>query len=259
MSTEIGGTGHLTDGDVVRYVDGEGSAAERAGWERHVAGCDRCAGEVGGLRSDDRLIRSWLERAAFEAGGAGSVAVVGATGDRRPGARAVAGAPRRRPAEPRVRPWLQAAAVLVLLAGALATVPPVRAWVLDRVAPLLTSDPAPAGTAAPATVDPQVVRFVPDAGPFVLTLDDPANATLRLGRASGAEAVLRAESRSEPVVSATGVRVAGTGGGGEYELSLPPQTTGVRLRLGGRELRLDGAQLDRGLVLSMDGEGQPRR
>ena len=257
MRTEIEQAGHLTDGDVVRYADGEGAGEERAAWARHLAGCGRCTGEVRAYRSDDRLIAAWLDRAAFEAEAERGSAPLTATPDR------------RRPAATRFPGMgLRAAAVVLLAAGVLTAVPPVRAWVLDRVAPLVTSESGPAEAAgpageAPAAVDPQVLRFVPDSGPFVVAVDHPAHATVMLGRAQGPEAVLRADVRAEPVVSATGVRVAGEvageEGAGDLELRLPAQTTSVRLRLGGRELQVDGGQLDRGVVLSLDGAGRPVR
>ncbi|NIP80413.1 MAG: hypothetical protein GWM90_14790 [Gemmatimonadetes bacterium] len=277
--TELDGVRHLTDGEVVRYLDGEGSGAERDGWSRHLAGCERCTRELRTLRSESGLVRDWLARADFEGDGrrpgpavqpVRDPGAVGAVGVDRP----ARDAGRFRGADRRARvaagagdigrgarfgaPWLRAAAILLLFAGALAAVPPVRAWVVDRVTPLLASGDAAAPEGAPTPVDPQVLRFIPDAGPFIVTLDDAAEATLRLGRVPGPEAVLRATGGVEPVVSATGLRLT-AGVGGDFELRLPSHTTRVRLRLGAREINVGAADLDRGWVLSLDREGRPLR
>jgi hypothetical protein len=254
MMTEHGTGRHLTDAEVLRYVDGEGADTERDGWSRHLDACDRCATEVDTLRAEDRLIRDWLERASFEAGAVDRIAAPAVD---RPDVAPI-GAGRKAARGVRSRPWLRAAVIVGLIAGALATVPPVRAWVGGWIAPMLSSGEEPSTEAVePTTVDPQVLRFVPDAGPFTIAFETPVEGTLRLARADGSEAVLTLTGRSEPVVSPTGLRIGAPGPGDDYELRLPARTTSVRLWIGRREVSVGAGELDRGLVVSLAGNRVP--
>lgn len=250
---------HLTDAEVLRYADGEGVEPERDGWSRHLEACDRCAAEIDTLRAEDRLIRDWLARADFEAGATDGLDPGGIAGTRARTGKTAAGTDAAVGTKARIarpRPWLRAAVIVGLIAGALATVPPVRAWVGGWIAPLLSSDrAAPAEAVDPAPVDPQVLRFVPDAGPFTVVFDAAVDGTLRLARADGSEAVLTLNGRSEPVVSPTGIRIGSARPGNDYELRLPARTSSVQLRIGGRETSVGADELDRGLVMPL-GEGE---
>jgi hypothetical protein len=255
MMTEHGTGRHLTDAEVLRYVDGEGADGERDGWNRHLEACDRCAAELDTLRTEDRVIRDWLERAHFEADAADRIEppTVGRP-DIAPAP--AAGGSAGRAARP--RPWLRAAVIVGLIAGALATVPPVRAWVGGWISPLLSSgEETPPEAVDPPPVDPQILRFVPDAGPFTVAFEAPVDGTLRLARADGSEAVLTLAGRSEPVVSPTGLRIDAARPGDDYELRLPARTTSVRLWIGRREVSVGAGELDRGLVVSLAGNGVP--
>lgn len=240
---------HLEDGDLIRYLDGEGSEAERRAWERHVGGCERCADRAAEADRESLLFSDWLARAAFE--------------DDLPDR---AGSDARDPdvltLEPPTRtarrsgsgwsPWLRAAAAVVLIAGPLAAIPPLRDWVVDRVAPSADETAAPAAT-GPATAAAQpVVRFVPEPGVFTVRVEGRAG-SLSVGRAEGDVAELRLSGAApDAVVAAASVRLRSLEPGARHSLLLPEPVTAVRVLVGDRSVMIEGAALDRGEVVRLD-------
>ncbi|MEJ7809825.1 MAG: zf-HC2 domain-containing protein [Gemmatimonadaceae bacterium] len=165
------------------YVDGELTAAETALLEAHLATCARCREAVGELRA---VVR-WLSEHAADVGHAGSGATaplaegwtrlaarIAADGTARPGAPPVPiasmtrGAPRRSwTRDPALRPWLAAAAALVLAAGSV--------WLAARdhlagergagrpVASARSSPTRPASRPRETSADASVAAWVPTA------------------------------------------------------------------------------------------------
>lgn len=260
MSTVTDGR-HLTDAELIRVLDGHGPEVDDPGAARpdpasawspgtHLRACDRCARALATLREDSRLIRRILRDADFEEGGAAVRAVAPdelearATGERRmdaastPPHAAVVAAPT----------WLKAAAILVLVAGPLAAFPGVRAWVTEQV----TGGSQPAGPTAEAVDPPTVIRFTPDPGDFVVTFEEGTAGTLRVDRAAGAEAELRAVGGDpEAVVGASSLRIRNRDAG-RYELRLPGAVTGVWVRIGDRAVAVSGDQIDGRTVVDLD-------
>lgn len=253
-------TRHLDEGELMRYVDGEGSPTERTVWERHLAGCDRCAADIDAVGSESRLLSGWLDRADFEADLPSDLTAPGAAPAVASDDAAVISLDGRRPAgrrDARHRsgwsPWLRAAAALVLLAGPLAAIPAVRTWVIERVSPAETS-PSAALADPEATQPSPVIRFLPDPGTFTVRVEAPAGGQLAIGRSTGEEAQLRLSGDGpDPVVAASSVRLQSTAADGRYALLLPVSVTTVEVVIGGvRRAIVDGADIEAGRVVRLD-------
>ena len=244
---------HFTDSDVVRHLDEEGEAAERARRAAHLRDCAACAGRVEALARRSATVRLWLERADDDPRAAPPL-----PGDhdgarvlplRRPGSR-----PGRRLATP----WLRAAAVVLLVAGPLAAFPPVREWVAERVGLAERDEAAPAAESL-LVADEPVIRFTPAPGRFTVRVDGAATGvTLTLGRSETDEAVFRGATRAgaAPVVSDAALRLpAGAVGAGDaYELRLPASVDVVVVETGATTVRATSSELDRGLTVEL-GDG----
>jgi anti-sigma factor RsiW len=234
--------GHLDDGDLIRYLDGEGSTAEAEAWERHLDGCEPCALRVATADRESRGFTEWLDRAAFE-------------DDLPDRARTEVTVPAvlsldRRMNRPRAgwSPWLKAAAALALVAGPLAAIPPLRGWVADRIGAPVEA-PGPGVPTAAAEAASPVVRFVPRAGVFTVRIEGDGG-SLVLGRAPGEEAELRlAGTAPDAVVAAASVRLRDLEAGTRSTLLLPAHVTAVRVRSGGREMVVDGPAIEAGEVV----------
>lgn len=231
---------HLSDADLVRHLDLEGEAAERARREEHVRSCDECAARVRLLGVRSETIASWLERTDPPLP-AGSAPEAWAAGRAAP-----AGAERAR--TDALRPWLRAAAIILLIAAPLAALQPVREWVVERMG-LAEETAAPAMSAAEAA-DPSVIRFTPAPGLFTVRIAEPAaGAILAIGRTGGEEAVLRGASGGEaPVVSEAALRLAGGASATSrlYDLRVPAVVEEVRVIVGSRLERIGRAELEAG-------------
>jgi hypothetical protein len=259
---------HLDDADILCFMDGEGEPAELEAWRAHVCACEQCAGEVAALRNQSDFVSGWLarvpvplvERPAPVAVLSRSHAPPAPTGEADAHAhRFVRGTPASaRAAGLRMRgtPWLRAAAAILLLAGPLAAIPPLRDWVGERLGLAPAAEPSAAprtpATNAAADVGPAAtaLRFVPAPGTFHFDMDAlPGGGTLTLGRGAGSEAVLEvlgSGAAGGVTVSDGGVRVRG--GDGEatsYVLRVPAGTDAVVLRVAGFETeRIDRRGID---------------
>jgi hypothetical protein len=254
---------HLDDGELVRYLDAEGTAEETRRWDEHLGACPRCWGEAETLRNNSRALSRWLAAADFDTTAAPAAAQAAAVAPAvRPGRRGV-----WHPARRGNVPWLKAAVITLLLAAPLAALPPVREWIADQVAALRADDPAvilPAQAPVSGDVQAGVIRFVPAPGSFRVVVDEPqAEGFLRVGRTAGPEAVLEirgAGTRPEPVVSARGIRIANSREATtSYTLSLPPEVDAVSVDIGGQRVHLDGRNLSQPLTISLRRPAQGER
>lgn len=236
-STETGR--HLSDAEMVRYVDHEAGGDESARWERHVEECRQCQDALRTVRNESRLVSEWLERAAFEAGGP--------TLPRR-----AAGPAARLPRRSRLAPWLRAAALFILLAAPLAAFPGVRAWVAERVVGTTTGVTQEDGVAATPGA-PTVLRFVPAPGAFVVRFDPASEGVITIERSAEPEAELRADGgEPEATVSASLLRIRNPDSA-RYRLRLPDATTGVWVMVGERAVAVSDRQIDRRTVVELGG------
>lgn len=130
MTTQEGQVnGHMDEGTLIAYLDGELDAPERTRVARHLRSCEACTDALDGLRSAARRLTTALERLDVP-----PPAWLGPSGRGAPGPRSGDGR-----AAPAVRRWLIAASLLLVAGTAAAAVPgsPVRAWMerqLDDVA-----------------------------------------------------------------------------------------------------------------------------
>jgi hypothetical protein len=252
---------HLTDEELLRLIDAEGDAAWRADRDGHIAACSRCARELELLGADALVVREWVDRAAFEASlpartGHAPARTAHAADPAQGRGRARRFVSPDRASSWRLSPGLRAAAVLALLAAPVAALPGVRAWLADAVTgsdPVTdvrtTSAPAASPTAA-------VIRFVPEAGAFVVDLAAAqAAGVLQVGRAAGAEAVLEstAEPAAGPIVSASSLRILNASGDeGSYMLQVPAGVTRVTVRVAGSVITvIDAATLNAGTAVPL--------
>jgi anti-sigma factor RsiW len=233
---------HLQQGDLLRFLDGEGEPAERARWSEHLASCQECAlarselqSLLGGLSIElEPLAPSpeVLERARPPAhhGGAGL-------------ARA------SRAALPR---WFRIAAGISVLALPLAALEPVRSWVVERahdVGGRAASGAMPA-VELPADSGPSRIRFLP-AGPEmsveISSRQAAGTLVVRQGDATagGVLEIVGATRGEATLISERAVRIETTGSStASYHLDLPPSVRLVRVRIGGgSEIGLDPAAL----------------
>jgi len=209
--------GHVDDGALMRLLDGECAAQERAQVESHLASCPTCA--------ERRRVLEGLGRAV-------TAALVG--GD----------VPVRAPRKWRWRLGaLQAAAVLLLasVGVAAAGVPPVRAWLSARwtdVRGLVSPRPTPDTETRSTTT----VRFVPATATFTIELvarQDTGVLTIDISPDSVASATVSPGMGSEElVVLPAGLRVVNRPDDrASYEVRLTPSVTEIRVRIGGEPER----------------------
>jgi anti-sigma factor RsiW len=203
----------VDDGELIRLLDGECSAEERARIERHLATCAACAqrrerldglahGVTTALVRGDEPIRSLR-------------------------------APGRRWRPPAVR----AAAVLLLVSVgvATATVPPVRAWLWARWADL-RGLVAPRATPGMESRGATTVRFVPTTATFTIELvarQDTGVLTIDLSADTLAAATVTPSLRGEDlVVLPGGLRILNRPSDrASYEVRLPRGVSEVRIRI----------------------------
>lgn len=258
---------HLDGAALVRYLDHEGPAADRARDDAHLRACAACAADLEALRDEADRVSRWLRRHDLAAPTTTAAAPTTTPGARSatPAAHSARGAWGGRGVGA-IPTWLKAAAAILLVTAPAVAVPGVRDWVVERVAgPAAVADEDAAATAAApaAPTDPEarLVRFVPAAGGFTVRFDaaEPGG-TLRLGRADADEAVLRLESAAEPVVSSALLRIRNGGDAGarargpapgRYSLRMPAGTRGVRVVVAGTEVTVSAGELDRGVVIPL--------
>lgn len=225
----MNGTGmerHLSDGDLLRYIDGDASRDDRRRWSRHVEHCFRCAGAVRSLERDSRVLSDWLERASFET------------------------VSRRRRSVP-LGSWARAAAILVLMAAPVAAIPAVRSWVVERV---VGAEETAAAEFVPAAAAEETtgLRFVPAAGEFAVHFDPGIQGSISVHRSVGPEAILTSSGGDpETVVSSSRLQIRNPEPG-HYQLRLPDGTSGVRIRIGDRTVMVSGSRIDRGATVELE-------
>jgi anti-sigma factor RsiW len=229
---------HLTEGEVIRYLDDEGAPEERRRWAEHLGACERCARELDEL---GRLLDG------VSAGVSALDAPPELLERTRPSPRPARphGAVRGRGAGP-VR-WLRYAAAILLLLLPLALVPPLRAWIVERVHGAVgRGDAAPHPDPAPAAAAAQAggrLRFVPGGEEVQVEITAwQAAGTLTLRRWEGPAGLLEVVGGSGDEGSMVSERVlrieSAPGSTASYELQLPASVRRVVVRVGGERYRV---------------------
>lgn len=208
----------IDDGLLVRYLDGELDAAEQQRIDAALAHDRVLVQRLETLRRRSGTLRSLLERSDLPFEG--------------PGVRSIESA--RAPRTSRV--WLRAAAVILLLGGAIAAVPPLRAWVVTQVQ-RVTGNSGNDETPAPAPADAGFATS------FVVT---STTIDIVVGRQAGGRLIVRVEDVTEATASvrrtrdqgeevmwqAGTLRITSTAAStAEFDVVVPASVTTVRVRL----------------------------
>ncbi|HSJ23966.1 MAG TPA: hypothetical protein VK929_04760 [Longimicrobiales bacterium] len=241
---------HLGEDELLRFIDNEGDDAWRAGRQRHLAACQACTRELDLLAADADLVRTWVDAAAFEAD-----LPPAAAGGRVPHR---TGNERRR--HVMASPWLRAAAVLLLMAAPVVAVPALREWVVDSI----IGDGATPGAATLAVPESAgeaaIIRFVPAAGPFIVSVDaaqEDGTLTLRVDADAGQAALetlpYPGGASVEPVISEGSLRLRNSpAAAASYTLTLPASVTRVVVTVDGVPVAdLDTTALAGGVTLPL--------
>ncbi len=242
---------HLTDGEIVRFLDAEADEAERGKAESHLSSCLVCRRKHADLRGWSEIVAEGLREL-----------------DRDPGVTGVTSLPT--PAPHRAAParsggmpsWLRVAAVVVLLAGFVATVTPdLRAWVAGQWTELVT---LVAGTEEPVEVmelpdDPGLVTsarvaFPVPADVFRIEIEGVPGASRIMIDVHAEERaiaeVVGGTGEEELVVLPDGLRIRDAGSDEVlYRLLIPDHLQDVEIRIPDRPLvRVSGAEVAHGGV-----------
>lgn len=256
---------HPTDGHLVRLLDGE---ADDPALQEHLEGCRECSrryrrlrewsyGVSRALAAADPVVREELDAEGASDGGDADSGAGGPSSGR-----AGSGGSRRLAKV--------AAAVLLLLAGALA-LSPVRAWVVDRVEGVARrlGLAEPAGPAVDGTgggTEGASVSFAPDGTELVIRLESrQQSGELEVtGTATGSDVTASVVGgRDLPIpslaVHPSELRIRNRpDAGASYRVEVPASLERVVVRVGGRSVaRLSGAQLRAGVSWSWALEDVP--
>lgn len=232
----------MEEATLIRFIDGQVSAPERASIALHVARCPECGEQLTRLERISRALHSLL-------GLAEPVVAVPPfeTVERRRSTR------HRRESLRLTRTWrtyaLAAGIALVLL---LAAAPPVRALIGSVLSRLRGAEPAAPAAAPTAPAEPEfthsLVEFRPSGSQLTADFQRPeAGALLLVGAHEEATAVLLTTGSGEDDVTVlpSGIRVTGlTNRRRDYRLTVPASMGSVVVRVAGRPVLVStGADL----------------
>ena len=217
---------HLSDGDLVRFLDQEGEPAERERMDGHLRRCDPCGQRLDSLRRRSQRLSVLLAQTTPAAPEPDVLAAVRAR--------------KGRQASP---PWLRVAAMVIVVLGAALRGEPVRAWVADFLGIGRTE------LAAPTQAEPQpapVTPMAPEAGTRVQFTPTSAEVELDVAsyQAGGAISFVAGEvpevtvqvqgGTADLLVLPSGIRIGNTPTStADYQVMLPDGVRQVRVRIGG--------------------------
>jgi hypothetical protein len=205
------------DAELIRYLDGELDAQEKAGIEARLAADNALRERLETLRRRGRKLSSLLDAT-----------------DTPPPA-ATAAAPERRPR----RPALLAAAIVLLIIGAAVLVPPVRAWIASQWQRTPGDESAPANAAAqadaPALADTLNVSFPVGHPTFdieLLNLQARGQLVVFVTDSTSGSATIRNGKGEETFLFPGGIRfINGAESTADYEVAVPRSVRRVTVRL----------------------------
>ncbi len=217
---------HLDDGALVRFLDGE--AGGRSGVEAHLAACPACTERLAVLRRRSVNLGILLARGDFAVPAPPAAA---APVDELAARRAARRAP--------PRPWLQAAAVAMLLVSAGLFAAPVRGWVRGLVSASEQAAVRPAPAPRPRAAEPAPagtrIQFTPRGPELTVDVAHPqAGGALLLEAGPGTTASAEVRGPAELLVLPSGLRIANDpSSAAEYRVTVPASVRRVRVRVGG--------------------------
>jgi hypothetical protein len=226
---------HLSDGELLHLVDGDGSARDTDLWIRHASDCPECSLRLEQLRRRSARVSVLLEEITPP-----------------PSFRYPSYPARQRHRAP---PWLRAAAVFLLLAASALLVSPLRARVAEWISTLRGGETAtapappapPVAPERPAAENGSTLWFDPADARFRVEIDSRQTAgELRLRTISGTEGTFEmrdARKAEMPLLTASGLRIRNSAGSvARYEVGVPGGVTEVRLRIGDEPPRVLNAE-----------------
>jgi anti-sigma factor RsiW len=229
---------HLSDGTLARLVDGEADAPERSLAEAHLARCAGCGARHAALERRSSRLAALLRATDY------AIPAPLATTPALASDELAARRTRRTNAATAHRPWLAAAAAVVLLLGiGLATSPArasVAAWIGVRwaeLARLWAPADAPMSAASGSQDATTSVVFATSEEDFAISFASPQRAgtvvfTVGVGTSANVE-VHTAGPEPDVLVLPAGVRIQNaTHSTAEYRVTLPAHTRRVRLQVG---------------------------
>ncbi len=272
MTTQEGQVnGHMDDGTLIAYLDGELDAPERTRVANHLRSCEACIEALDGLRSAARRLTTALERLDVPppawlgpsvrdaAAGGGRTGGTAARASAAPGpgsgaefGSAVRPSPRSGDgrAAPAVRRWLIAASLLLVAGTAAAAVPgsPVRAWVerqFDDVARVFGAGETGEGVVVAtdsATAAAAGVAIRPTAS-LEVVIRDPAEGTWVAVRVVEGDRASVHAAGARYRTSSDRIEVLGPAGG-EVRVEIPARLERAGIQVDGRPLlRKEGTNL----------------
>ena len=234
MSDVLTGTPHLTDGEILRFGDGECGQLEGGRIARHLAECSRCADAARFLEVTTKQLTASLDEIEVQPV---------ADAKQRFLAAAAAIAPAAAPPETRRMGQLLRAAIVVFgLIGAGMWAPPVRAWFLELITPAgsrsveVVPTPDREGTSAQRTSS--TISFVPTASTLMVdiaTRQDGGSLTIRLGEGSSVSARVTGRAPSDSVlVMGNGIRIRNSAASSAtYSITIPASVSRISVFVGG--------------------------
>lgn len=238
---------HLDDGELLCLLDGEADGALRTDGEAHLSACGTCRERLDRYRTRRARLAHLLVRADYPVPAAPSA-----------DPKVIPLRPRAATSTFRSRPWLRAAAVVLLLATAAAMATPARAWIMEWVgrqwSRIAQEDRPAAPRSAPEQAPPAQaqasaqVRFVPAGSELRVDVANAQSAgALTLVPVSGqsASAEVVGAQAVEMLVVPSGLRIRNTPGvSADYRVQVPDGVRRVRVRIGsGSEISVERAEI----------------
>lgn len=229
---------HASDGDLIRGLDGQLSDLEQRRLRNHLAECADCGQRSAELQAHAAVARQYLRRDELGSGP-----------DELTRARALAAirqATRSREAARRRKPLHGAAvAAVLILALAVGSAQPVRAWVMERVAEVRGAPMAAPALVAemPATVVARrgsIIAFQPAGEVFEIRLEHPQQAGavgLTVRPVDRATAQMSGDGTESIMILPSGLRIENRAAStARYWITLPSSLGTVRVVAGSRVL-----------------------
>lgn len=223
-----------SDAELVRYIDGELEGEERARVEDAVASDPQLAARLDTLRRRQQRLQSMLTRTDPP------------VPDRRAAVLANVPSATSSRTAPAGSQWLlRAAAVILVLAGIVSLVPPLRAWIVDQLVRVTAPDPAAPPPPPPLSDVPDTVgvEFSHSFQNFDFELVNAQRAgSIRIivADVETVQAEIRTRTgREEFFRIPEGLRIVNAPGTvADYEITLPSTIRRVRVVVGGREVEV---------------------
>jgi hypothetical protein len=217
---------HVSDGDLVRFLDGEGDPAEQERTDAHLRGCQPCTQRLQSLRRRSRGLSLLLAQTTPAAPEPDVLAAM-RTG-------------KRGQASP---PWLRAAAAVLVVLSAALLAEPVRAWVADLLGIGQTELAAPTQPelwTTPLTPSAREagtrVQFTPTGVEVELDIASyQAGGAIRFEAGEVPEVTVQVlGGTADLLVLPSGIRIGNTPEStADYQVTLPAGVRQVRVRVGG--------------------------